>query len=93
MSTVEAGVLQQLEISGMLAAFLIVAYGLYKLIILKGLNSKCGLVSVDLRSASTKQKELEYEHDIELKKLEVEIERIKHTVNINNDESGRKVTE
>lgn len=72
-------ILEQLEISGLLASMLIVAYGLYKLIVLKGLNSRCGWVSVDLRSASTRQKEMELNHELELARLEVE--KLKYTAN------------
>lgn len=74
-----AAILEQLEISGMLASMLIFAYGLYKLIILKGLNSRCGWVSVDLRSASTRQKEMELNHEVQMKQLE--IEALKYTTN------------
>ena len=77
-----AAILEQLEISGLLASMLIFAYGLYKLIVLKGLNSRCGWVSVDLRSASTRQKELELNHELELAKLEVE--KLKYTTAIPN---------
>ena len=74
-----ADILEQLEISGFMASMLICAFMLWKLIILRGLNSRCGWVSVDLRSASTRQKELELNHEVEMKKLE--IEGLKYTTN------------
>ena len=75
-----AALLEQLEISGFLAVIIIIAYGLYKLILARGLTSKCGWISVDLRSASTRQKESELAHELELARLEVE--KLKYSPNI-----------
>jgi len=68
----ETGVLQQLEISGFLAAMLIVGYGIYRLVLVRGFKSKCGWLDIDLRSSETRQKELQLNHELELARLEVE---------------------
>ena len=84
--SIESNILEQLEISGVLAAFLLIAYCLYKLIIIRGLHSRCGLFSIDFRSKSTRQKELEYDHDIKLKQIELDLERIKLSRDVKTDQ-------
>ena len=64
--------LDNVEIGGFSAVFILFCYGLYKLILAKGFASKCGLFSIDLRSVSTCQKELANTHELEMKKLEIQ---------------------
>ena len=65
-------ILQNLEIGGWSAIFLMCAYGIYKLILAKGFASKCGMFQVDLRSAATRQMEINNKQEIDMKKLEIE---------------------
>lgn len=67
-----AEILKNLEIGGFSAVFMICCFGLYKLILAKGFASKCGMFSLDLRSASTRQKEIANLHELEMRKLEIE---------------------
>ena len=73
----ETGLLKNLEISGWTAVFLIVCYGIYKLILARGLASKCGWFSLDLRSKEVRLKELEDTKELQLKIYELEGLRLK----------------
>ena len=64
--------LKNLEISGFMCSILIICYGVYKLIIIKGVNSKCGALQIDLRSKSTRQKEMSLQQEVDLAKLDLE---------------------
>jgi hypothetical protein len=69
--------LKNLEIGGWSAVFLIVCYGIYKLILARGLASKCGWFEVDLRSKEVRLRELDDQKELELKRIEMESLRLK----------------
>tara|TARA_B100000674_G_C37342940_1_gene690572 strand:- start:176 stop:514 length:339 start_codon:yes stop_codon:yes gene_type:complete len=73
----DAGILKNLEISGWTAVFLIVCYGIYKLVLARGLASKCGWFELDLRSKEVRLKELEDKKELDLKKLKIQELKLK----------------
>ena len=73
----ESDLLKNLEISGWTAVFLIVCYGIYRLILARGLASKCGWFSIDLRSKEVRLRELDDQKELDMKRLELEELRLK----------------
>lgn len=65
-------VLQHLESVGFNGVLIILLFGIYKLLTSRNFVSKCGWMSLDFRSASTRQKELSNKHEIEMRKLEID---------------------
>lgn len=68
----EDKLLENLENVGMNGLMLVFLFGLYKFLISRNLVSKCGIFNLDLRSAETRQLELEYKHKERLAELEVQ---------------------
>lgn len=89
-------ILNNLEIGGWSAIFLICAYGAYKLIQSRGLSSKCGIFQVDLRSKEARLLEINNKHELDLKKLEIEEMKTKAELlkykHYNNEHSTEIVT-
>ena len=89
----DENILKNAEIGGFSAVFLICAYGIYKILLVKGFSSRCGIFQLDLKTPQTRQKEIEYRHieemaKIQNRKLELELElqnKINHTNNIIDD--------
>lgn len=73
----DSDILKNLEISGWTAVFLIVCYGIYRLILARGLASKCGWFSIDLRSKEVRLRELDDKKELDMKRLELEELRLK----------------
>lgn len=65
-------VLQHLESVGFNGVLIIFLFGIYKLLTSRNFVSKCGWMSLDFRSASTRQKELADKHELEMRKLEID---------------------
>jgi hypothetical protein len=86
--------LNNLEIGGWSAIFLICSYGFYKIILARGFASKCGFFSVDLRSKEARLLEIQNKQEIDMRKLDIEemlakAEVLKYQSN-NNDNSREK---
>jgi len=67
-----ADVLKSLEISGWTAVFLVCCYGIYRLILARGLASKCGWFELDLRSKEVRLKEIERAHELAMRDREIQ---------------------
>tara|TARA_Y100000816_G_scaffold289133_1_gene274999 strand:- start:1408 stop:1761 length:354 start_codon:yes stop_codon:yes gene_type:complete len=66
-----ADMLKSLEISGWTAVFLLVCYGVYRLILARGLASKCGWFELDLRSKEVRLREIEMQHELDMRDREI----------------------
>ena len=65
-----------LESGAIFALICSLAMGLYKLIEKMGVQSKCGIFSLDCRKPETKMQEIKMEHETNIRKLELESLRL-----------------
>ena len=63
--------LRSLEISGWTAVFLLCCYGIYRLILARGLASKCGWFELALRSKEVRLREIEMRHELDMRDREI----------------------
>ena len=68
--------LNNLEISGGTAAFLMCFALVAKLLYHKSCGSRCGMFTLDLKSPKTKRLEAEYNHIFQMQQLHVQLEQI-----------------